>query len=103
MEDTVTLESEKTEQQLSAIIGPGWQERWLYWTSRTKEQVVDIYICTSVNFHLRSNLNSSVVRQKGECQNGCSKKAQHAKISEKQTFLHPDTHTYSLCYVLIIS
>ena len=42
MEDTVTLESEKTEQQLSAIIGPGWQERWLYWTSRTKEQVFDM-------------------------------------------------------------
>ena len=31
--------------------------------------------------------NSSVMRQKGECQNGCSKKAKHVKISEKQLFL----------------
>ena len=30
---------------------------------------------------------SSVTRQKGESQNGCFKKAKHAKISEKQTFL----------------
>ena len=28
-------------------------------------------------------------RQKGESQNGCFKKAKHAKISEKQTFLTP--------------
>ena len=30
---------------------------------------------------------SSVIRQKGESQNGCFKKAKNAKISEKQTFL----------------
>ena len=42
MEDTVTLESEKTEQRFSAIGGPGGQERWLHWTSRTKEQVFDM-------------------------------------------------------------
>ena len=29
----------------------------------------------------------SVIRQKGESQNGCFKKAKHTKISEKQTFL----------------
>ena len=34
-------------------------------------------------------LNSSGIRQKGESQNGCFKKAKHAKISEKQTFLTP--------------
>ena len=33
--------------------------------------------------------NSPVIRQKGESQNGCFKKAKHAKISEKQTFLTP--------------
>ena len=33
--------------------------------------------------------NSSVKRQKGASQNGCFKKAKHAKISEKQTFLTP--------------
>ena len=31
----------------------------------------------------------SVIRQKGESQNGCFNKAKHAKISEKQTFLTP--------------
>ena len=29
------------------------------------------------------------IRQKGESQNECFKKAKHAKISEKQTFLNP--------------
>ena len=32
---------------------------------------------------------TSGIRQKGESQNGCFKKAKHAKISEKQTFLTP--------------
>ena len=31
--------------------------------------------------------NSSVIRQKGESQNGCFKKTKHAKFSEKRTFL----------------
>ena len=39
---------------------------------------------------------SSVIRQKGESQKRCFKKAKHAKFSEKRTFLPPDTHTY-LC------
>ena len=30
---------------------------------------------------------SSVIRQKGESQNGCFKKVKHAKISEKETFV----------------
>ena len=30
---------------------------------------------------------SSVIRQKGESQNGCFKKTKHAKFSEKRTFL----------------
>ena len=33
--------------------------------------------------------SSTVIRQKGESQNGCFKKAKLAKISEKQTFLTP--------------
>ena len=32
---------------------------------------------------------SSVIRQKGESQNGFFKKTKHAKFSEKQTFLTP--------------
>ena len=35
-----------------------------------------------------------VIRQKGKSQNGGNKKAKHAKFSEKQTFLPPDTPTY---------
>ena len=33
--------------------------------------------------------HSSVIRQKGESQNGCFKKTKHAKYSEKQTFFTP--------------
>ena len=34
-------------------------------------------------------LPSSVIRQKGESQNGCFTKTKHAKFPEKQTFLTP--------------
>ena len=37
---------------------------------------------------------SLVVREKGESQNGCYKKTNHVKISEKWTFLPLDTHTW---------
>ena len=36
---------------------------------------------------------SSVIKQKGESQNG-GNKTKHTKFSEKQTFLTPDTYTY---------
>ena len=39
------------------------------------------------------NTSSSVIRQKGESQNGCFKKTKPIKFSEKRTFLAPDTHT----------
>ena len=32
---------------------------------------------------------ASVVRQKGESQNGCFKRTKYAKFSEKRTFLTP--------------
>ena len=32
---------------------------------------------------------SSVIRQKGESQNGCFKESKHTNFSEKQTFLTP--------------
>ena len=35
------------------------------------------------------NINSSVIRQKGESQNGSFKKTKHAKFSEKRTFFTP--------------
>ena len=44
------------------------------------------------------NYISSVIRQKGESQNGCFKKTKHAKFSEKQTFLTPDMHTCTCDY-----
>ena len=37
----------------------------------------------------RENWISSVIRQKGEFQNGCFKKRKHAKFSEERTFLNP--------------
>ena len=37
----------------------------------------------------KPNDHLSLIRQKDESQNGCFKKAKHAKISEKQTFLTP--------------
>ena len=40
------------------------------------------------------NKNSLVIKQKGKSQNGCDKKTKHAKISENQHFLLPDTHTH---------
>ena len=50
---------------------------------------------------------TSIIRQKGESQNGYFKKTKHAKFSEKRTFLPTDTHTYDdlevqkivLCFV----
>ena len=36
----------------------------------------------------------SVIRQKGESQNGCFKKTKHANFSEKEHFLPTDTQTY---------
>ena len=42
-----------------------------------------------VNMFPKIDNKSSGMRQKGESQNGCFKKAKHAKMSEKQTFLTP--------------
>lgn len=39
MEDSLISEAEKSEGVLSQLIGPGWKERWMYWSSRTTEQV----------------------------------------------------------------
>ena len=45
---------------------------------------------TTTNFFLHcSHYNSSVIRQKGESQNGGNKKTKHAKFSDKKTFLTP--------------
>ena len=47
------------------------------------------YLCVSFLIQINCLLGniSSGIRQKGESQNECFKKAKHAKISEKQTFL----------------
>ena len=44
---------------------------------------------TSSNFSPAGMENSSVIKQKGESQNGCFKKTKHAKFPEKRTFLIP--------------
>ena len=40
-----------------------------------------------IETHPFDHCKSSVIRQKGETQNGCFKKTKHVKFSEKQTFL----------------
>ena len=39
MEQTLRNEQDKTWNDLNSLIGPGWQERWMYWKYRTHEQV----------------------------------------------------------------
>ena len=56
--------------------------------------VKDTNVCNYADettfYAYNSNLhNSSVIRQKGESQNGCFKKTKHAKFSEKQLFPTP--------------
>ena len=44
---------------------------------------------TVIMEHFTKRVNVSVIRQKGESQNGCFKETKHAKFSEKRTFLTP--------------
>ena len=46
------------------------------------------------NFHSLNHKNSSVKRQKGESQNGVSRKQSTSKFPKNEHFLLPDTHTY---------
>ena len=61
--------------------------------------------------HVGSNIHSTLVsylyqipfdgsKAKGESQNGCFKKAKHAKFSVKQTFLPPDTENLA-CFAFL--
>ena len=47
-----------------------------------------LILLPSKNFWYRSD-TSSVIRKKGESQNGCFKKTKHVKFSGKRTFLTP--------------
>ncbi|XP_066916981.1 dynamin-like GTPase OPA1, mitochondrial isoform X1 [Clytia hemisphaerica] len=38
MEESLQFESEKSENVLNKLIGPGWKERWMYWSSRSSDQ-----------------------------------------------------------------
>lgn len=40
MEKTLQHEHDKTWTELNNLIGPGWQDRWLYWKYRTHDQFV---------------------------------------------------------------
>ena len=46
-------------------------------------------LCKFIGLSDYSKSNWSVMRQKGESQNGCFKKTKHVKFSEKRTFLTP--------------
>ena len=72
----------------------------------TQNNKKNVYVLLNVRFMLvlssiwrqvsaeASFMNSSVIRQKGESQNGCFKKTKHVKFSKKRTFLTPDMNTY---------
>lgn len=44
MEETLRKEQDKTWNSLYELLGPGWQERWISWKSRTSEQVCTFVI-----------------------------------------------------------
>ena len=53
----------------------------------SKRYLISFIKKTAGTFCLTTIQSSLIIRQKDESQNGCFKKAKHAKISEKQTFL----------------
>lgn len=40
MQDTLQSEKDITQKDLYDLVGPGWQDRWMYWLSRSNEQHV---------------------------------------------------------------
>ena len=76
---------------------------WSNWThalalKSLKFCKIPVLKVANISFHKKSHFMnmvkknfsvSPVIRQKGESQNGCFKKAKHAKMFEKQTFLTP--------------
>ena len=61
-------------------------------------------LCTfSLILHISHLPYSLGIRQKGESQNGCFKKAKQAKISEKQTFLTPNQEVRNFCFSEILA
>ena len=63
---------------------------FLYYISRTA-LLVENQFYTKI---LKCFIMTSVIRQKGESQNECFKKTKHAKFSENEHFLSPESHTY---------
>ena len=45
--------------------------------------------------NINNRNNSSVIKQKGESQNGCYKKIKHSKFHKNEHFLPPDMHTHT--------
>ena len=45
--------------------------------------------------NINNRNNSSVIKQKGESQNGCYKKIKHTKFHKNEHFLPPDTHAHT--------
>ena len=64
----------------------------------TEERNIHIARIGSINQAPMTNIISSGIRQKGESQNGCFKKAKHAKISEKQNISYPLIRTRMCSY-----
>ena len=47
------------------------------------------FLVLILNYAIKIFIKTSVIRQKGESQKGCFKKAKHVKFSAKRTFLTP--------------
>ena len=61
-----------------------------------------MWLCTHVIYWVEWTGISSVIRQKGEFQNGGSKNTKHTKLSKKQRFLTPwYAHVRNIFYPLI--
>ena len=46
---------------------------------------------------MEENINSSVITQNGEYQQGSKKKTKHTKFSDKKNILPHDTYIYGYC------
>ena len=73
-----------------------WENKDRCWERKTLCTFTHvILLLATLQFHQNETIkrmkrlrwNSSVIRQKGESQNGCFKKRKHAKFSEKRRFL----------------
>ena len=80
--------SQTSEMEIFAKVVNGYQSFSIFAKSSILVVWLDFEYTSDFGFGF-AYWNSSVIRQKGESQNGYNKKTKHAKFSEKRTFLTP--------------